>query len=131
MVGHMMQLLLMPAARHGRRSAAALERRKSRWLEQGGLEKAEKILAQNTSEQLSIIFYCVNELFFQPPLLLHLQNMRGFSLGPQLVHIFQVSFLATFPVLLQRDAFLFRLHPTFFCRIPSIRLILLDDLTGW
>ena len=42
---------------HGRRTPAAAERRRSRWLARGGLEKAEKVLAENTcalSSPLSI-----------------------------------------------------------------------------
>ena len=34
---------------HGRRTPAAAERRRLRWLAKGGLEKAEKVLMENTS----------------------------------------------------------------------------------
>jgi hypothetical protein len=39
---------MSPIRGNGRRSVAAAERRKSRWLAKGGLGKAEKVLAEKT-----------------------------------------------------------------------------------
>ena len=50
---------------HGRRSPAGAERRKSKWLANGGLDKAERALALNTSMCLTDFFgICLTNFHF-------------------------------------------------------------------